>query len=309
MRMSYMYYLLKKSIDGLKRIKKVEESANNNRKWTVLTNYSALNDTLSDLHCLPAFKKDIDAIQQILSDSRFVVADKTKHFPIEGEKLYKDIQSLQYKLEIIVDFLEQCGFSEDQLGFDVKMPPTDDFSEFANNIDTLQKVLNQCPYLTINDERVKIQSVDIGSIWLKFAVVATSTSLILSNLATIVDKCVKIQSHYITMQQQEENLRQAQLKNDVLNSVIEANKMYYDKLIDNAATELEQEIPNVELSNEDKERVKMSIDNLVKLIDKGMEIYASIDAPEEVKDLFPTSDEIKSLSEPLKQLSESNDEE
>lgn len=307
MRMSYMYYLLKKSLTALQSIDIETKAPKGGTKFTYFKNFQVLNKTINDLYGTGLWTERLEPIRKYFKfvTPRAVLTTSEE----DGQAISNTIRYLIDHIGTMVDFLGKCGFDAQQLGFDVKMPPTDDFSEFVKNIDMFQKVLNQCPYLTIDGESVKIQSVDTGSIWLKFAVVATSTSLILSNLATIVDKCVKIQSHYITIQQQEEMLHRMQLKNDTLSVVVDANKQCYNWMVDNAATELEQEIPNVELSNEDKERVKMSIDNLVKLIDKGMEIYASIDAPEEVKDLFPTSDEIKSLSEPLKQLSESNDEE
>ena len=37
-------------------------------------------------------------------------------------------------------------------------------------------------------------------------------------------------------------------------------------------------------------------------MEKGMEIYASIDSPENIKELFPTSDEMTLFPKPPKQL-------
>lgn len=220
----------------------------------------------------------------------------------------KHIENLLTKMEGIIEFLENMGLDHKQSGFDIKMPPTDDFNEFAKIIDTLQKIFNQCPYLNVEGESIKIDSVDIGSVWLKFAVVATSSTVLLSNLATLTDKCVKIRAHYATTKQIEETYRQMKLGNDLLENVVKANEKAYELMIDKSIDELKDEIPNVELKDDDETRLQFAIDNIVKLMDKGMEIYASIDAPPEIKDIFPMEDDMESLVEPIKLLTETTEE-
>ena len=61
-------------------------------------------------------------------------------------------------------------------------------------------------------------------------------------------------------------------------------------------------LPTIEIKDDGNERVRYTLDTLVKLMDKGMEIYASVDASQEVKDLFPTSDELIFLPKPRKLL-------
>ena len=78
-------------------------------------------------------------------------------------------------------------------------------------------------------------------------------------------------------------------------------------MLDECIEELRREIPDVELNKEDEQRVKYSIETISKLMEKGMEIYASIDAPTEVRDLFPASEELSFLPQPKKLLMDSNE--
>lgn len=306
MRISYMYYLIKQSLENLKSIERTEEKSKGGTTWIVFSNYSLLKTTLENLSDLTMFKDDIDDIYKYLPNTNRLPNDKFRCLNNEGTAIYNYLQNLTYHLNVIVNFLEMLGFNEQQLGFDVKMPPTEDFDEFVNNISMLQKILNQCPYLNIDGEVIKIQSVDIGSIWFEFAVIATGASILLHNLAKLVDKCVKIRSHYLTTKHQEEVYRKLNIENDFLEKLVAINEKIYNKFVDDAIEELKTDIPNVPLTNEDKNRVQFTLKNLITLMDKGMEIYASIDAPDEVKELFPTTDKVQSLVDPIKLLPDSD---
>ena len=81
-----------------------------------------------------------------------------------------------------------------------------------------------------------------------------------------------------------------------------------DKLIkhqtDIAVQELQKELnpKGQQLSPEEVQCLKQSIKSLSNLIDTGLELYASVNSPQEVKDLFPTFDEIKNLPKSAKLL-------
>lgn len=314
MRISYMYYLLKSSLEDLERVKD-EQIKLHSFDCLSFSDFSSLKRGINKLSSMDMFKKRTKEISKFFPHSNSEEEDNTLKINIaNGVHIRKTLNDIKTSVSEIITFLEQAGFDKNQSGFDIKMPPTDDFNEFAKNISMLQKVLQLCPYLNIDGETIKIDSVDIGSVWLKFAVIATSTSIILGNLATLTDKCVKIRSHNITCKQQEEQYRAMGLKNEALQNLIDVNKQASDVLFNNTIKELELELEDKEnpLSEEDRKRVELSVKQLCELMDKGLEIYASIDAPREIKDAFPTSDEMKLLSSSKDLLTDgvqSNDEE
>lgn len=211
---------------------------------------------------------------------------------------------LMHQIDGIINLFEMSGFDINEQGFDIKMPQTNDFDEFTKNISDLNRVLSQCPYLNNTNEKIVLKKADLGSIWFEFAVAASTSSLLLFNLAKIVDKCTKIKSHMVNLQQQKELLKMQKLKNEQLETVMNIYKEVTDRTIDSCIKELQAEIPDTQLDGEGVNKTKMCLENLSTLMTKGLEIYASIDAPKEVKDCFPTTDEVADMIEPIKLLTD-----
>ena len=63
-------------------------------------------------------------------------------------------------------------------------------------------------------------------------------------------------------------------------------------------TSLENEISSLE-DGEQRGRLEKSLEKLCNLLDKGVEIYASIDTPNDVQVLFPTLNEQEKLPDTL----------
>lgn len=310
MRMKYMYHILKSNYETLQSLKmrndpyKVGVTTYNRGK---VENWETARVALTNVSSIPTMK---DFCSSIIDNPYFSKVDDSFTIPYE---VYQDL-SPKYNVFLeqvkgIIEFCEISGFSVVENGFDIKMPETESFDDFAQNIDMFNKAINQCPYLNIDNEKIILKKTDIGSIWFEFCIITAGSAIFLSNLAKIVDKCIKIKSHYVTVKQQEENYRQAKLKNDLLANIIEANKLVADSLLEKCVEELKNEIPDTKLVKDDAERVKFSIETLSKLMEKGLEIYASIDAPSEVRDIFPTSDEMSFIPPPQKLLQELKEDE
>lgn len=305
MRMKYMYFLLKENYEALEEFKIESEqyrigATSHNRG--IVANWIPARSALLNVSAIPTVK---EMCYSILDNIYF--AQEKDSFAIPYD-VYQELAP-KYKLfliqvKAIISFYEDAGFESVEQGFDIKMPPTDDFDEFSKNIENLNKAINQCPYLKVDDETIKLKKTDIGSIWFEFIVIATTGSVFLTNLAKLVDKCIKIKSHYNTVKQQEEECRKLKLKNDIIESLKNSYEEMSKAVIDNCIEELKQEIPDVKLGNEEVGKVKYSLETISKLMEKGLEIYASVDAPQEIKDLFPTSDEMLSLPIPQKLIEE-----
>lgn len=121
------------------------------------------------------------------------------------------------------------------------------------------------------------------------------TTVILSNLAKTIDKATKIKSHIITCNQQKEILRSMNQKNGVMDKVVEGFEEYGKTLLQECTDELKSEIGELKDGHEE-EQVRKTLYALGNLMTKGMEVYASIDSPTEIKELLPISDEIKIIS-------------
>ena len=303
MRLKYVYYLLKKNYEDLENLQlindpyKIGNSTNNRGK---VLNWQTSRLAFLEIKKIPIFN---DFCSMILEDPYFANEKDVFYIPHEiYQKLQNEYRHFMVQVDTIISFFESVGFSENQCGFDVKMPTTDDFDDFSKNVELFNKAINQCPFLCVENEQIKLKKTDIGSIWFEFFIIATGSSIILTNLAKIVDKCIKIMSHYKTLKHQEEIYKQAKIKTDQMQTIVDCNKQIMKALTDECIKELHEEIPDIEIKDDGNERIRFTLDSLVKLIDKGMEIYASVDATQEVKDLFPTSDDLILLPKQKKLL-------
>ena len=307
MRLKYMYYLLKKSIVDLNGLQLKEETKQDHGSTYYrgfVGNWRSARRALTSVSRIPLFK---NFCEEIVNDEEFsyrLRGDRDSFYiPHSVYLKYKPLYAeFLTKVDAIISFCEDAGFDISEPGFDIKMPHTESLGEFSDNFALLSKAISQCPYLNCDNEKIILKKTDIGSIWFEFCIAATGTTFILSSLAKIVDKCIKIKSHRMTVRLQEEQYRTAKLKGDLLEAVIEANKEVMNTVVSECVSELKEEIPNVSINNEDENRIKYTLNSIASLMDKGMEIYASIDSPEEIKDLFPSADEITALPLPPKLL-------
>lgn len=309
MRMKYVYYLLKRNLGTLENLQLLNEPykiGNSTINRGKVKNWKSGRLAFLEIKRISMFD---DFCTLILDDSYFATEKDEFYIPYETyQKINNKFNHFMVQVNTIISFFDSVGFSETECGFDVKMPSTDNFDEFSKNVELFNKALEQCPFLCVENEKIKLKKTDIGSIWFEFFIIATGSSIILANLAKIVDKCIKIMSHYRTLKQQEELYRQAKLGTEHMKNLMDYNKKVIDALTDECINELKNEIPNIEIKDDGNERIRFALDSLVKLMDKGMEICASIDATPEVKDLFPTSDDLICLPKPFKLL-ENTDEE
>lgn len=309
MRMKYVYHLLKRNLETIENFQMVNDPykiGNSTTNRGKVFNWQECRLAFLEIKRIPMFN---DFCTMVLENSFFATEKDEFYIPYDTyQKIQKDYNLFTIQVNTIISFFDSVGFSETEYGFDVKMPPTEDFDEFSKNIELFNKALNQCPFLCVENEKIKLKKTDIGSIWFEFFIIATSGSILLVNLAKIIDKCIKIMSHYKTLKQQEELYKKAKLGTDQIKTLVECNTEIIKTLTDECIKELKEEIPNIEIKDDGNERVRYTLDTLVKLMDKGMEIYASIDASQEVKDLFPTSDELIFLPKPQKLLENKKEE-
>lgn len=208
--------------------------------------------------------------------------------PQEKDRIVSAMHKIKSALLTMRSICDALGLEHDSFGFDVKLPPNITLAELSTCARDLDNVFKQCPLLHNDDEQIKLRGVDVGSMWLTFTIICTTaatTFYIVNNLAAIVDKIVAIREHMAVLKQQEELARQTELKTDTLQTIVEVNKAVSKSLIENVAKELA--IESGITSPDDIEHIRGSIVMLKEWMDKGMEVYAAVDAPKEVKAAFP----------------------
>lgn len=217
-------------------------------------------------------------------------------------RLLNLMSTMVRKMDVIIELYEGINDFENEKGIDIRIPPCDSLEQYISYLKEINFIFSQCPFLQHKDGTIKFKTVDVGSQWLSFVIMATTgtavVTYILKNLAMLIDKTIQIKSHLKNIEQQEEVLRAKKLQNDVLESMLEGfrilKKHYYDEAVDS----IEAENKDTPLKDgEERGKVEKCMEKLGELMDKGVEIYASIDTGKDIQVLFPALQDKVELSD------------
>lgn len=259
-------------------------------------------EQLRNISCLKEYSENVyGTIGVIERDQENPVVS-----PDVKNRFEKSLNELKIAIESIKRLYRSLDIGESSAGIDIKIPKCETLKEYVDYLKEIDFIFSQCPYLLSSEEEVKFNNVDVGSQWITFSVITAGTFCILNNLAKLIDKAIFIKSHIISLKQQEEILETMRLKNEATNETIDVFKKMKRMVMDGYVNDLESEIG--ELSNgEERGKVEKSLEKLSLLIDKGVEIYSSIDTPNEVKVLFPTNEDNLILPDNIIKLLEKKD--
>lgn len=294
MRLSEVYFICKNALNNwvAPEFQKHERRGMPNDYF--LQNIDDLRELIDPLRQIDCLQETIISIGNELHD-----LDETPyHEYFENDQKARgtnQIQQLKYQITTICNLYESMGLSieDDQAGFDVKLPAGISLEQVSKCTHDLELILN-CPIFSCTGSTASFSRTDVGSVWLTFIVAGTATLSFLDVLACLIDKAIIIRSHYLTTKKQEIEARALGLSEEVAESLTKAHTEMNEKLLERAVQELSQE-HNVD-GPEDQERVRMAVKMLSEWMDKGLQIYPSLSAPQEIKSAFPPL-ERQSLSE------------
>lgn len=290
MKLYNVYRLCKKYIDFDEIIEvtnKEELNPSGKGKTVVYTikNWLELRNLLIKISKIPALTRYVDDYIQSVPD--IFKCEDTIRVNFDRYSAFKNKQNILHdKMNGIIELYESMNIETNGTGIDIKLPPCDDLKEYINYLRELDFIFSQCPFLQYDDEILKFGSVDVGSNWVRLTLATASTCFILNSVASVLDKAIALRSHYITIQQQEEMLKSHQIKNELAEEEIEIFKKLKNAGMDIVIEKLSKE-SGISLNPEELDKAKRSLDKLVILLNKGCEIYATLDSPEEVQVMFP----------------------
>lgn len=302
MRLYNIYYTCKAALAGMRRLRYENSSAGG-------TMLSGWKDSKAALEALFPVKFISD--EAVSAYSAISPLDRDQEVPVIGDKTLGKFRPLfetvLHKVEAVVELYESMRDGTSRPGVDIKLPPCTDLKEYISYLKDVEFILYQCPYLQSDDEELKFGGTDVGSDWITFVLSATAISTcafcILNNLAVLVSKAVELKSNLTVIKMQEETLEILKNKREVGDETIETfrklKKLTYKKYVDEAIDEM-----GGLNDGEEVDKVELALDKLANLLDKGAEIYTSIETPKEIKVLFPFADTQTALPEGLQKYLE-----
>lgn len=237
-------------------------------------------EAINEIHSLNLFEQTLKIKDSFIfrdfEDSMFVTTNA-------WDQVKYEISSLKYSIDYVIKSIDKTNIKENENTIAIKLPQVIDFSDFTSVLNELKKAIS----VPISEEeiggKVEIKGVENGSIWMYIALGTPSALALIAGLAwaaTVIYK--KLQEGRAF----NEYVKNLQLKNDQAEAFVEAQKAQVLLLVTEQAKLVEKE----NFSNSDAERLerlKLSINTMSELIDKGFEIHPSLVAPESVTNLFP----------------------
>lgn len=291
MKLRNIYIVCRDNYNAIKGLKAQENMIDGRRCIKVSGWNNALNALMNTKNIKSLEKESNDFINAV--PEIFRTKDTFNIMNEEWNKIFIAKKELLRTIEDTMDLYEKMDMdTENRIGIDIKLPDSSDFTEFVNHLNDLQFVFTKCPFLQSSDEKFQFENVDVGSTWLTFFVVGgaalTGGSILLNNIAAFIDKCIILRSHYLTVKKQKQDFENEKKSEEEKETVLKYINSLYKKEVDRAIQELE-DLTDYKVENRDGDergRIEQCFDKMRNLFDKGLQIYSTIDASDETKQLF-----------------------
>ncbi len=283
MRLHNIFYVCKSCLPSIEEA--CITNVKNNEEFVRVRGWKECKRALDVLKRIDCFKEEIEDLYNLID---WQVGREYINLPSDQkDDFVRKILTIKSSVKAMVKLCDMMEIGGAESGIDVKIPKCESLKEYMGYLKEIDFIFTQCPYLLHEKEEIKFNTVDVGSQWLVFAVAgATGAFYILNNLAKLIHEAVKYKSNILICKQQEEALKEMQQKNEVMQETIDAFKKLNQVTTNKYMGELESELGELP-NSEEQDKVKRTIEKLVFLMDKGVEIYSSIETPKEIKVLFP----------------------
>lgn len=256
---------------------------------------------LNALAQIPMFQEKAEKIFRavpayVIDDEEPVVSDSAK------VKISELNDSIVVQMDTIINLYESMELGNTKNGIDIKIPNCTNLDDYIYYLKEINFIFTQCPYLLHENEKLRFSNVDVGSNWISFVIELSAgtalTCYILNNIATLLDKALILKSHFNNIKEQKAALKIAnkreELAEEELKIFTKLEKYYMDEII----SQLEEEI-EPHKDGEERGKTEKTLEKLITLLDKGVEIYAALDTPKDIQVLFPEIGETKKLPDKI----------
>ena len=240
-----------------------------------------------------ATKRMIDSVPQIFVETdSFKVSSSVRSTFLEAKNNLQSMMEHMIQLYESMNLQEKyvAGTDESFEGIDIFIPPCNSFNDYRKCIDSIDKILSQCPVFKIENERFTFVGTDVGSIWLTVAIVgvaaAGTTLKLLRNFVSFLDSINAYKSHKATYEMQLKELEEMGKSQQEKDTISKYMLELFDKEKEAVERKLIQETESPDLDGEDLSRLDNCLDLGSKLMDQGVRFISSTESSKEAKVLF-----------------------
>lgn len=268
-----------------------------------LTNIPEAVDALVNLEVFDFLSDEIAAIKQVKS----VYYSRLPTMYIDSStysSFMSQYNSIRIKCNAVLKAINQAIPDQDENSISVKLPPINNLSELSKFTSDIDKALNQAIANDYIKGQVQLQNFDSGSYWFEI-ILGSQTAL--AFVGSLVWSAAVIRKKKYEGDLLKQRVRSLEIKNDAL---ADLEKGLDDQLKMACETEAKILLDQNKISgydNEFLERIKLSIGVMANLLMQGAEIHQPINAPEEVKNLFPDYKNLELVESKIKSLPKNTD--
>lgn len=312
MRLRNIYIICRDNIETIDTISFAQLTGSYSGYWQVTGWEKASKVIVNELFSIEFLKEKAEELIKCIPEI-YQTFDSFKVLSSEGNKILTARKMLRESMADVISLYESMGLEpKESLGVDVRLPDCKDFAELKKCIDDLDFILYKNPLFRDETENLEFKSADVGSLWLTFAVIgagAVSTSIFLNNLVAFLDKCVVVHSHRLTLQQQKVQVEAMKMEKEAKETFLNSLEQLYKSQVATVVHELEKETNKKLQNGEEIGIVEQAFEKMNILLEKGLQIYSTIESPQEVKALFePLEMKYISVSSGTKLIEEKTEE-
>jgi len=262
-----------------------------------ISNIVNFKKAVAIIHPLPFFASEIEQLSE--TEIYTTTQDHIDTSPGDASVLMGSAMYLINAAEALHRALPDIIPIQDDLTISFKMPDPLNLSDIVDSISPLEKAISQVVLHEKIGGTIKIKSWETGSFWFDLFLGTQAAVFLVAGIswsAAVVYK--KIQEGKMF----EEYARSLNIKNESLDDLLENQKKATKLLIEQESRSLYDEHFGTETSGDIIERLKFAISTFADLIQKGAEIHPSLQAPEDVSNLFPNFKSLENIISHIKQL-------
>ena len=290
---------IKETIEKIKRNIKFLDFSSSYDSGNSATPYTAKNlvqlkDAINDLEDIEFLKPQIKKLKE---NKLFANYKDWDMFTSSDDSIIKSIVGeLKIGLRFLLNYYYTTNTFSDTV-IQIKIPDIVSFDDLSRISNDLKRAIE----ITINDSNteghVEILTAESGSIWI---IISVATISAVNLIAGICWSAAVIRRKNAEAKMIETNIKTLELKNDVITTLVEAQKTQWNNILTAEA----EAIIAKHYNHNDPEtvsRLKLSLTTVADLIDRGAKILPNTEN-EDVTKLFPDYNNLNLIASSIKQL-------
>lgn len=263
---------------------------------TKVSRLNRFRQIIESLDGFPGFEEDLELLR-----CSAIFSHESDELILKGGgwELYQAAERIRLGLIGVEEVLGKLIPPPSSETVTVKLPPCSEFFEVIQCLNSIEKALSQN---VVNDDIhgvVQVKSWQPGSLWIDIFLGTAEAVVLVGGIAWSAAVVRKKRHEGRIMEKIADSM---EIKNQMLENIRIGVESHVQMTIESEARNLASHNFKKHDNNEQVERLKLGIKTFADLIERGAEIHPALQAPEDVRNLFPDFKFLDTIETKTKQL-------